>query len=297
VDRRTCLLGLILAFAGCGRERAPVKTPKATQAAPAKRPKSYPLKGVVRKIDRETGVVQVRHEEIVGFMPAMTMPFVLKGQPVLEDLEVGDEITGTLDLSGDDSTLTNIQVTHPATPSVAVEVPSVAVLKPGEFVPDFEMTTEEGKKVSLSALRGKVVVLTFIYTRCPLPNFCPLMDKKFSKLADMLAKSPQRAERTQLLSLSFDPEHDVPETLKAHAATIGAKRPLWLFAVADHPELSKVGPRLGLMYGPGENEILHSLSTAVIDPEGRLAWLDRGNEWTPEEVFKVVAFLTKSTKR
>jgi protein SCO1/2 len=203
-------------------------------------------------------------------------------------------VTATLHVGSDDTTLSDVQITRPATPRDHSEnVPTVPILKPGEFVPDFTMTTQEGKPLKLSELRGKTVVLTFIYTRCPLPTFCPLMDRKFGQLAGMLEKSPRRSARTRLVSLSFDPEHDTPETLAGHAKLVGAKPPLWTFAVAEHPELQRVGPPLGLMYGPGESEILHSLSTAVIDPEGRLAWLDRGNTWTPEEVFKVVGFLAR----
>jgi protein SCO1/2 len=166
--------------------------------------------------------------------------------------------------------------------------PKQAVLKPGETVPDFAMTTQDGKPLHLSDLRGNVVVLTFIYTRCPLPDFCPLIDRKFKALADKLALVPARAEHARLLSVSFDPEHDTPETLRKHARLKGAEPPLWSFAVASHDELQKVAPSLGLSYLPGENEIAHSLSTAIIDAEGKLVRLETGRSWDPTDFFKTI---------
>ncbi len=118
------------------------------------------------------------------------------------------------------------------------------------MVPDFTMTTQEGRTLALSELRGKVVVLTFIYTRCPLPDFCPLMDRKIKELAGKVDAMPGRAEQVRLLSVSFDPEHDTPEVLRKHAQVQGARPPLWTFAVASHDELAKVAGPLGLMYGP-----------------------------------------------
>jgi protein SCO1/2 len=91
------------------------------------------------------------------------------------------------------------------------------VLEKGDQVPDFAMTTQEGKPLKLSDLRGSVVALTFIYTRCPLPDYCPLMDRKFGELASRIGVIPERAKRIRLISLSFDPEHDTKEVLAKHA--------------------------------------------------------------------------------
>ena len=156
-------------------------------------------------------------------------------------------------------------------------------LEVGEPVPDFTMTSQDGKAVKLSDLRGHVVVLTFIYTRCPLPDFCPLMDRKFSELAQRFSAFPARAGKIRLISLSFDPDHDTPELLQKHAQVRGAIPPLWSYAVASHAELAKIGVPLGLFYQPGDTEIAHNLCTAIIDPKGNLARLDVGterNKWT-----------------
>jgi protein SCO1/2 len=161
-------------------------------------------------------------------------------------------------------------------------------------VPDFAMTLQDGRTLRLSELRGKIVVLTFIYTRCPLPNFCPLMDKNFAELARWVQAVPARAEEVRLLSVSFDPEHDTPEVLAAHAQLRGAKPPVWQFAAASHDELRKVAGPLGLSYAPTGNEIIHGLTTAVIGPEGRLARLVEGNRWTPDELRRTIAELLRA---
>ncbi len=239
----------------------------------------------------------IRHEEIPGYMPAMTMPFDLEGQEVLEDLQPGDKVEGTLRVGAEDSDLVDVFITElAALPEANVAPPPV--LEIGQPVPDFAMTTQTGETLHLSDMRGKVVVLTFIYTRCPLPNFCPLMDKKFAGLASLLAASPARAEGTRLLSVSFDPEHDTPDVLAQHAKTQGAEPPLWTFAVAAHDELRKVASSLGLFYGPGKNEIMHNLSTAVIAPDGTLARLERGRDWEPRDLLgTIVMLLSKNETR
>jgi protein SCO1/2 len=275
---------------------------------------TYRLTGVVRELKPETGQVMIRHEAIPGVMEKMSMPFTIKDRTVFDDLHVGDEVEGTLRIEwlGDlikDYELTGLMVTRPAlgesltsSPAGGVSgvLPKPRILDVGNPVPDFTMTTQDGKQLSLSDLRGKVVVLTFIYTRCPLPDFCPLMDRKFAELADKLRNSPARAEEVRLLSVSFDPEHDTPEVLRKHAAIQGAQPPLWTFAVASHPELGKVAGPLGLVYGPTQNEILHNLSTAVIDPEGKLARLDAGTagkSWTPSDLLKTIRAHTSALTR
>jgi protein SCO1/2 len=125
------------------------------------------------------------------------------------------------------------------------------------------------------------------------------MDRKFAGLADAIGALPERARHVRLISLSFDPEHDTPEVLKKHARTQGAQPPLWTFAVARHDELARVAPALGLTYGPTANEIVHNLSTAVIDPRGDLATLMVGTaakSWNTADLLKVVSPLVPGPK-
>jgi protein SCO1/2 len=271
--------------------------------------RTYKLTGVVHDVKPATGQVMIRHDAIPGVMDRMTMPFTIRDRSVFDDLRAGDEVEGTLRIEWlgtdiKDYELSGLTVTRPASGEsmlissrpggVAGVRQKPRVLEVGDPVPDFTMTTQDGKPLSLSDLRGKVVVMTFIYTRCPLPDFCPLMDRKFAALADKLRNSTARAEEVRLLSVSFDPEHDTPEVLRKHAAIQGAQPPLWTFAVASQPELVKVAGPLGLVYGPTQNEILHNLCTAVIDREGKLARLDAGaagKSWTPSDLLKTIRAL------
>jgi protein SCO1/2 len=249
-------------------------------------------------------VVTIAHEEIPGFMKAMTMPFTPRDRSNLAELAPGDEVEGPLEVVREggaikDYNLLRLEVTNPAPRVLSVDpktgkaalVPKPVVLRPGEAVPDFAMTTQDGAPLTLSDLRGNTVVLTFIYTRCPLPDYCPAIDRKFRRLADRLGAVKGRAARVRLLSISFDPEHDTPEALRAHAALVGARPPLWTFAVASHDELRKVAGRLGLVYGPMPNEIVHNLCTAVVAPDGTLARLEvgaAGKGWDPDDLLRTV---------
>ncbi len=308
---------LILAavpHAGCGGSptRAPAPGDGGTAAAnrtPARagavETADYTLKGVVRSVDPEGGHVVIRHEAIPGFMGAMTMPFKPADESVLGLLRPGDEVEGVLHVERQDGAvrdyqLRDLKVAKPAAPRpLVLDVSKGKVqlrqqpprLEVGEAVPDFAMTGQDGKPSRLSDLRGKVVVLTFIYTRCPMPDFCPLMDRKFSDLAQRLSAFPNRAKDIRLISLSFDPENDTPEVLRKHAAIRGATAPLWTYAVASHEELARVAPRLGLFFGPGGQEIAHNLCTAIIDPRGKLARLEVGtqaNRWDTADFLRTI---------
>lgn len=280
------LLALAPLAAGCSRPASPPPPPPAAHPEPPGE-QSYPLVGRVVSLDRETGRAAIRHEEIPGFMPAMTMPFDLAGDPVLDELQPGDTIKATLRVGGNGSRLENVIITELAEPNDA-SPPPPSLLEAGTLVPDFALTTQDDASLRLSELRGKAVALTFIYTRCPLPDFCPLMDRRFAELARRVRSVPGLADKVRLLSISFDPEHDRPEVLERHARMVGAQPPLWSFAVAGHDELRRVAPGLGLTYGPSQNEIIHTLSTAVIAPDGRLVTLLRGRDWTVDDLLRAL---------
>jgi protein SCO1/2 len=318
-------LGLMVAMsclvAGCGGKGA--SSPTATDPSPAPNPApeppgpmvtNYPLQGVVRSLVPKDGRVLIKHRAIPGFMPAMTMPFQLADPSSLESIQPGDEVEGTLRVVKEDGAvkeyhLVDLKVTRPAEPPARViEISKGKVqvreqprrLEPGDPVPDFAMTGQDGKTIKLSDLRGKVVVLTFIYTRCPMPDFCPLMDRKFLDLAQHLAISPEKAGTVRLISLSFDPEHDTPEVLRKHAQVRGAIPPLWTYAVASHPELVKIAAPLGLFFGPDGTEIAHNLCTAVIDREGKLARVEVGtrpNHWETADFLRTIDSLLPNAGR
>ena len=290
---------------GCGPHAAPpaprAEVPEAKAAPRRDGVERYTLRGVVQAVDAAAGEVTIAHEAMPGFMGAMTMPFTVQDRKSLDDVQPGDVVTGPMVVEFRDGRvkdyeltgLTPTGLTAPTRSSRAAEAGSSAPrgpLKVGDVVPDFAVTTQDGATLRLSDLRGKVVALTFIYTRCPLPDFCPAVDGKFAELNRRVAAVPDRAERVRLLSISFDPAHDTPEVLRKHAAIRGAKAP-WSFAVASPEELARVGPLLGLDYYPERDQFAHNLTAAVIDPEGRLARLEIGRNWGSADLLKAIAAL------
>jgi protein SCO1 len=321
---RGALVIVCLWFAGCGRsghEDSKVGSPQTkagnsvgSTQSPVVEKKDYKLVGEVRSVQKKENEITIRHEAIPGFMAAMTMPFHVDDPAVLDEVRPGDQVEGTLEVTTEngltkDYALNGLVVVKPAlAPPVTLDLSGASPrfqvrpkrLEVGEEVPDFTMTTQEGKAIKLSDMRGHVIALTFIYTRCPLPNFCPMMDRKFSELAHKVEVLPRRAARIRLLSVSFDPDHDTPEILREHARIRGAVPPLWTFAVADHAQLERIAAPLGLIYGPGKNEIIHNLCTAVIDPQGKLARLEVGtksNQWTSDDILKSVYSLLPTSDK
>jgi protein SCO1/2 len=282
-------------------------------AAPARVVVDYPLKGVVKRVEKELERLTIDHEAIPGFMDAMKMSFPCSDQALLENLKPGDSVTATLQVAKENEVvieyhLRDVAVTKPGLSDTGANGPladssqgpgQVRRLETGDHLPDFSMTDQDGKTVKLADLRGNVVVLTFIYTRCPLPDFCPLMDRKFAELAQHLSNSPGRARYVRLISLSFDPDHDTADVLRKHAQVRGATPPLWTFAVASHDELAKIAGPLGLFYGPGKDDIAHNLCTAIIDQEGKLARLEVGttrNKWETISFIKSIYSLISTSR-
>lgn len=293
--RAVILMGWLVMICGC--ETSQDEAPRTAITKPDESSRTYPLTGIVREVDAETGRVVLRHDEIPGYMPRMTMPFHVVEKSTLDDVHVGDKVSATLQVQGERFDLENLVVEEAAEPPAMVLnlkggqaslVEAPRKLEPGETVPDFTMTTQEGQALRLSELRGKVVVLTFIFTRCPRPDFCPKIDTKFAELAKKVSTVAERENQVRLVSVSFDPEHDTPAVLADHAKLRGARPPLWQFAVASHEDLRKVARQLGLSYGPTENEIIHTLTTAIIDQEGRVVEILEGSSWTPEDVFMTI---------
>ncbi len=307
-------LPVLVLVAGCGRAGPVPAVPGPGPSAPADGPRSYTLKGVVRRVDVESGEVTIAHEELPGFMKAMTMPFLLKDRAALDDVRPGDEVEGPLRVTFaggkvEDYELADLTVTRPALaqppPALGPDLsgglapagPRPATLRVGDPVPDFALTTQDGATLRLADLKGEVVALTFIYTRCPLPDFCPAIDRKFADLARRLSAVSGRADHVRLLSISFDPDHDTPEVLRAHARLRGAKPPLWSFAVASDEELRKVAGGLGLEYTPISGQVAHTRSAAVVGPDGRLARLENGRDWTPDDLYRTITGLAHPLPR
>ncbi|HEY0795387.1 MAG TPA: SCO family protein [Acidisarcina sp.] len=251
--------------------------------------KRYTVKGKVLSTDASRGEVTIDGEAIPGFMEAMTMPYRLKDPSIISELHPGDQITAALLVNDLDDRLDEIVVTRQAQPDYKPPV-FYHELKPGNLVPDFTLLNQSGRQIHLGQFRGKVLLVTFIYTRCPLPDFCPRMSRNFAQIDQALAADPRLYGRSHLLSISFDPDYDTPAVLRSYGGAYTGKYTNesfehWDFATPRKAELSGLTKFFVVGVTPGENKTLtHSLSTVVIDPEGKVYRWYPTNEWTPGQL-------------
>ena len=297
---RILLAGALLALIAVAGCHSGSKTEVQSSAATAF--KVYHLRGKVISTNSSTGEVTLNHEAIPGFMDAMTMPYKLKDPSILGELHPGDSITADVLVSQSadaDVVLDHIVVIAQAKPDYRPKV-LYHVPAQGDVVPDFKLRNQDGRAIHLHQFRGETLLITFIYTRCLLPNFCPLVTHNFAVIDRQLASNPALYARTHLLCVSFDPEHDTPARLRAYGAQyIGsdAKSAFahWDFAVPSKPELLELAKYFDVGITPGENDsITHTLSTTLIGPEGKVVQFYPGNEWTPEQVVADVKKLAES---
>jgi protein SCO1/2 len=250
----------------------------------------YPFNGEIIAVDRAAHQIIVRHQDIPNFMKAMTMPFAVKDAQTLDHLQIGQLIKATLAVTDTESWLENVQVTGQA-PSEPAQPSSFHIPTEGTPVPDFVFTNQDGHRVHLSEYKGKAVLLTFIYTRCPLPDFCPRMTNNFLAIEKSLNQDPAVYGRTHLLTITFDPEVDTPKVLREHALSTTALPASelfshWEFLSPQPKDLDAIAHFFALTVQKEQGQITHSLSTVVIDRDGKLYRWYHGNSWTPEEMLR-----------
>ena len=159
------------------------------------------------------------------------------------------------------------------------------VLQPGDEAPITTLTGHDDQPLSLATWRGSAVAVTFIYTRCPLPQYCPLLDRRFAEVQALAAADPALMGRVRLLSVSFDPAVDTTATLRAHAAKLKADPAVWSFAVAPEETVDRFAAQFGVnVIREADGTITHNLRTAVIDPAGKVAAIHDSNEWAAEQL-------------
>ena len=251
-------------------------------------PERYELEGKIVSVDVAAGKVTVAHKKISGLMDAMTMPFSVVDRKLLPSIQKGDQLRAILVVRGNALWLEGLVVSRAVANGSLVDEMASSGPELGSTVPDIELVNQDGDVVRISDYRGKALLLTFIYTRCPLVEFCPRMNKHFSVIEQTLEADPELYEQTHMLSISFDPDFDTPELLK----TFALQQPTvttetlshWEFASGTQENLRTIGFYLGLTYREEEDQIVHNLRTAFVAPDGTLAKLYLGNDWTPEEV-------------
>ncbi len=294
MKRHFFILVLALGFALVGCK----KSAESSQAAPQQF-KTYPLRGKVVSTDAAKGEVTLNHEAVPGFMEAMTMPYKLRDSRIIGELHPGDTLTADILVSqGADADVfvDHIVITGQAKPDYRPAV-QFHVPQAGDKVPDFKLTNQDGKPIHFAQFQGKALLVTFIYTRCPLPDFCPRVTKNFAVLEKSLAAHPELYNHTHLLCASFDPEGDTPARLKSYGEQyMGAAAPKafqhWDFAVPTKAGLPPMAHYFDVGLTNEQNDtITHTLSTTLIGADGKVVKFYPGNEWTPEEVLSDLAKL------
>jgi protein SCO1 len=275
-------LFLVLAVLLWGAACSP-KKPQASTGA-----KQYELKGKVISADKANHKVTIAHEAIGDYMEAMTMPFTLLDDWVYGELTPGVQIQATLVVDQGMSWLENPIITKVADPALARSEETGIEPAPGAETPNFTLVNQDGKQINFNQYRGQNLVLTFIYTRCPLPDYCPLMSENFAKIKAAVDQNAALKAKTHLLSISVDPDYDKPQVLRQYGARYVGKPEFkaWEFAAGSPEEIKKVAEFFGLQYWPEKDQIIHGLRTAIIGADGKVVKVYRGNDWKPEEVLK-----------
>lgn len=250
--------------------------------------KQYPLTGQVLGVNRDKQEITIKHEDVPGLMPGMTMSFPVADPALLDGREPGELVTATLEVTNALARLKSIVRTGmaPLPEGSNAAAMAGAILGVGDPVPDAAFIDQSDARRSIAQWRGSVMVVTFVYARCPLPNFCPLMNQNFAKLQKAIAGDPTLRERVKLVTISFDPEHDTPAVLADEAKRYGADSAIWTFLTGDRATVDRFAAVMGvgLTRTPGTDEIVHNLRTAIVNPQGRIAAIFSGNEWTTTSV-------------
>jgi len=249
----------------------------------------YDVRGRVAGFGDDGRTLIVEHEEIPGLMPAMTMPFEATDPAALIGMEVGDAVGFELVIDGNRSWIRNVAglpddavAAHPAGASDPFHTDSDPLLDRGDPIPDTELVTHADTTLRLSDLEGRRTLLTFIYVRCPIPDFCPLMSRHFAALQPVLHAI--EGAPVHLLSISFDPANDRPDVLRSYAERYTDDLTNWTFATGDPGTIRALAEQLGMYYEGGTDQIFHNLVTVLVDERGTVQRIWRGNDWTPEDV-------------
>jgi protein SCO1 len=281
-----CLCFLLIFSAACNRAPSP---------SPQTAAKRYSLKGKIISLDKNAATANISNEPIPGFMDPMVMSYTVKPSATLGQLQPGDSITADVVVLPDNTYwLENVKVTaHSPTPAdkptATLHIPS-----PGDEVPDFKLINQNNRRTSLHQYRGQTLLLTLIYTRCPFPDFCPRVSHEFATIDRQLRADPARYGKTHLLSISFDPTNDTPKVLRAYGfSCAGTKDPAlfahWEFSAIPQTELPEFADYFALTYKEEGGLITHSLSTAVISPNGKIFKWYHGPDWQASDLLQDMA--------
>lgn len=268
---------------------------KAQQQTVSADAKYYPLRGKILAVDKAKKTATIKHEEIPDYMDAMTMEFPVRADHVWNDLTKDAEIRADLvvDNANAASWLENISIVSAPNPNQPAPPVNENFAQIGQEVPDFALTNQDGKRISTRDFRGKALAITFIYARCPLPDYCIKMSSNFSDLANQLQSSDLK-DKIRLLSVSFDPKTDTPAKLKEYGIGYLGKDSksdftVWQLVTGSDKEVKDIADFFGLRYevdASDKTQFAHSLRTAVIAPDGKTTKIFAGSEWTSKDLLR-----------
>ncbi len=260
---------------------------------------TFPLRGEVVSIDTARQRIMIAHEEIPNYMMAMTMPFKVKDPALLTAIEPGDSVQATLAVSRTESWLENLGVIgRGETLSILSpgDIEKKHLLEVGDVFPDEILINQDERQIRFSDFKGRVLAVTFIYTRCPIPDFCIRMSSHFAHLQNTLTKDRSLDGKWHLLTISFDPRFDSPQVLRNYGKSYGADFAFWDFATdpdTSGQTILRLAEGLGLTFGEDGQFIAHNLRTVLIGKEGKLVSVIKGNDWRPEELAAEIHELVK----
>jgi protein SCO1 len=264
-------------------------------------PTTYVLTGRVISKQPATRQLIIDNDDIPGFMSAMTMPYAVKDPGGFQRVQPADVIRADVIVEQPGKFwLEHLTVIGKAAGRPSIEGPSPQALMIGDKVPDVPLVNEDGKTLHFAELKGKAVLLTFVYTRCPFPDYCPLISRQFSAIQKELAKNPDDYKRTHLVSISLDPKYDKPPVLREYGLTYldhdskGFEH--WDFVSTTPEDLQKLTGSFGLSYAEENSQISHSLNTILLAADGTVADMWPGNEWQTSEVLDVMRHASASLK-
>jgi protein SCO1/2 len=256
--------------------------------------KRYELNGKVVSVDRDKSQVTISHGEVKGYMPAMTMPFTVPSESDLQILAPEDQVSATLVVDGSKVWLEDLVISRQSANPAAM--PAVVVAKEGDEVPNFTLRNQDDREIRINNYRGKALLLTFIYTRCPVPDYCTLMSNNFAEIDRELGQDAELYARTHLLSISIDPDYDTAKVLRSYGSAHTGRYEKetfshWEFAAGTKEQVKEIAQYFGLTYFPDKDQIIHGLRTVIVNPDGKVGKIYTGNDWNPQDV------LTEMKKR
>jgi protein SCO1/2 len=259
------LCGLLLSFALRAAGETSLNETNATA-------RTFMARGIVMELKTagEQAIV-IRHEAISNYMDAMTMPFKVKDPEELAGLRRGDTVSFQLHVTETESWVDQIHKTGfgalPEKKSEPQKIPAISRKNP---LLEYKFTNELGQAVSLDDFHGDALAITFIYTRCPLPEFCPRLSKNFQEASQKLSTMANAPTNWHLLSVTFDPEIDSPAMLKAYGDSYHYDPAHWSFLTGPADKIGELAQSSGVTFEPDAGTINHNFRTLIIDAAGHL---------------------------